>query len=433
MIGFSTQSTPLARFDYPLSSQGIISAGIQVPWPPLPFGKLNRQGQTTWGGNVTRMQCEKACSGSTSPSGVCTAINYDELSSQCYLYAHVTAHKSAGNSTWRSYEQRLQPGTASSCHDTAGLISAWESDQSMQILTQLSAKFNRKVLLSFGYQSRPDAHRAPGGALRPGATDCSVWIRCYDEACQASLADAALTAFSKAPFLSGVLWSYWSADPTQGGRSDSSRSPRGKTAEGTLRKYFGAASLAVPAVSATLPEDGTGDTGSSGAGGRGTISSNPDRRMTINAAKAGMRNGYVFGTGEWSAANVTLTEAQLSIDNAVAAGANALEFMVTYYAKHGVESTTFYPANASSPLATASDANLLALFKYAKRTHNLTVAFTPFLDPICNDPSEGCQGYWRGQLCQGVQPGPDAITVLLRRSLTSRRCCTNGRFQHQPV
>lgn len=150
--------------------------------------------------------------------------------------------------------------------------------------------------------------------------------------------------------------------------------------------------------------------------------------MTINAAKAGMRNGYVFGTGEWSAANITLTEAQLSVDNAVAAGANALEFMVTYYAKDGVESTTFYPANASSPLATASDADLLALFKYAKRTHNLTVAFTPFLDPICNDPSEGCQGYWRGQLCQSAQAGPNAITFLLRRSLMPKHCCANGRF-----
>jgi hypothetical protein len=39
----------------------------------------------------------------------------------------------------------------------------------------------------------------------------------------------------------------------------------------------------------------------------------------------------------------------------------------------------FAQANASSALATASDADLTALFKYAKHTHNLTVAFTPFL------------------------------------------------------
>jgi len=57
------------------------------------------------------------------------------------------------------------------------------------------------------------------------------------------------------------------------------------------------------------------------------------------------------------------------------------------YAKDGVESTAFYPANASSPLATVSDADITALMQYAKRTHNLTVAFTPFLDPVCNDPS----------------------------------------------
>ena len=74
---------------------------------------------------------------------------------------------------------------------------------------------------------------------------------------------------------------------------------------------------------------------------------------------------------------------------AVEAGVNALEFMVTWYALDGVSSTSFYPAPASSPLATVSDADLTALFKYAKQKHNLVVAFTPFLDPICNDPKEG--------------------------------------------
>ena len=76
--------------------------------------------------------------------------------------------------------------------------------------------------------------------------------------------------------------------------------------------------------------------------------------------------------------------------------------MVTWYAKDGVESTAFYPANASSPLATLSDADLTALFRYSKHRHNLTVAFTPFLDPMCNDPKR-CSAAemfnWRGTLC----------------------------------
>ena len=55
-------------------------------------------------------------------------------------------------------------------------------------------------MLSFGYQSRPDAHRAPAGALRPGHTDCSVWVRCYDEGCQASLADAVRKSAFFEPF-----------------------------------------------------------------------------------------------------------------------------------------------------------------------------------------------------------------------------------------
>ena len=250
-------------------------------------------------------------------------MNYDSATSQCYLYAHVTAHKSGSGGTWKSYDQKLKPGTAESCHDTAGLVSAWESDGSLKTLAALSAKHNKSVLLSFGYQSRPDAHRAPVGALRPGGTDCSVWVRCYDEPCQASLAEAALTAFSSKPFFSGALWSYWSTDPTQGGRSDSSRSPRGKPAEAVLRKFFGADSLEVPPVSATLP--GNDDaTRSASSGGRGS-----------GLAPAGARNGYVFGTGEWSAPNVTLADAKLSIGNAVKAGANALEFMVTLYLLRG--------------------------------------------------------------------------------------------------
>jgi hypothetical protein len=73
-------------------------------------------------------------------AGVCTAINFDVVTSQCYLYAHVTAHKPAGNSsgsTWKSYDQQLQPGSAASCHDTAGLVSAWESDVSMTAMEQV--------------------------------------------------------------------------------------------------------------------------------------------------------------------------------------------------------------------------------------------------------------------------------------------------------
>ena len=389
MIGFNAEQTSLVRYVY-AKADTIITTAISVPWPPLAFGLVAKKGQSTWGRNVTLAQCQEACSvGVSHSSGTCTAINWDSLTMQCYLFAHVTGRKAAGSSTWRSFAQTVATGGAESCADTAGLVRTWKADGIIQTLAKLHTRYDKPVIVSFGYQSRPDAHRALAGALRPGYTDCSVWVRCYDDACQASLAEAALAAFSGQPFFGGALWSYWSTDPSQGGRSDSSRSPRGKVAEGVLRKWFGADSISVPPidVSSALP---TPEEALNGAAGDEQVAPAP----------AGSRNGYVFGTGEWSATNLTLAEAKQSMDMAVEAGVNALEFMVTWYALDGVSSTSFYPAPASSPLATVSDADLTALFKYAKQKHNLVVAFTPFLDPICNDPTEGCESYWRGSLCQ---------------------------------
>ena len=226
-------------------------------------------------------QCETACDGGVShSSGTCTSIQWDSATRQCYLYAHVTGTKPAGNSTWRSFTQALVPGASASCSDTAGLVRSWKATGILETLAELHSRHNRSVLLSFGYQSRPDAHRAPAGALRPGVTDCSVWMRCYDDACQASLVQAALTAFSSQPFFGGALYSYWSTDPSQGGRSDSSRTPRGKSAEGVLRKWFGAQDLAVPpiGISAALP-----------------VVSHYPVDVSSGPAPAGARNGYVFG------------------------------------------------------------------------------------------------------------------------------------------
>lgn len=304
-IGFNAEQTALTDYRY-MQADTIITAGISVPWPPVAFGEVVKLGQRTWGKGVTLGQCKQACSlGVSHSSGVCTAMNWDAASQQCHLYTQVTQHKPARASSWRSFQQEQQPGAAESCHDTAGLVRTWKANGIMANLTALHARYKIPVVLSFGYQSRPDAHRAPDGAIRPGYTDCSVWLRCYDDACQASLASAALSAFSSQPFFAGALWSYWSTDPTQGGRSDSSRSPRGKMTEGVLRKWFGAESLDVPPIDVTraLPAAASESTGAGGT--------------RSGPAPAGARNGYVFGTGEWSATNLSLAEAQQSIDNAV--------------------------------------------------------------------------------------------------------------------
>ena len=95
-----------------------------------------------------------------------------------------------------------------------------------------------------------------------------------------------------------------------------------------LRKFFRAHSLAVPPVLATLPSAATTittttaavDTTSTSSTSTSGTSSTSSSGGRSGKAPEGARNGYVFGTGEWSASNVSLADAKLSIDNVVAAG-----------------------------------------------------------------------------------------------------------------
>ena len=68
---------------------------------------------------------------------------------------------------------------------------------------------------------------------------------------------------------------------------------------------------------ATLPSAATTITTTTAAVDTTSTSSSGGRS---GKAPEGARNGYVFGTGEWSASNVSLADAKLSIDNVVAAG-----------------------------------------------------------------------------------------------------------------
>jgi hypothetical protein len=167
------------------------------------------------------------------------------------------------------------------------------------------------------------------------------------------------------------------------------------------------AATTITTTTAAVDTTSTSSTSTSSTSTSGTSSTSSSGGRSGKAPE-GARNGYVFGTGEWSASNVSLDDAKLSIDNVVAAGekkkrphasssfhfgkvhlekstwksplgkdvqthllvpsaschmcpqpvwatgasymvtvclagANALEFMVTYYAKDGTESTTFYP------------------------------------------------------------------------------------------
>jgi hypothetical protein len=60
-------------------------------------------------------------------------------------------------------------------------------------------------------------------------------------------------------------------------------------------------------------------------------------------------------------------------------------WQVTWYFRTQFDTQIYRNTDAASPLQTEEDGALVNAMRYAKAKHNLTVAFTPFLDPFCND------------------------------------------------
>ena len=65
--------------------------------------------------------------------------------------------------------------------------------------------------------------------------------------------------------------------------------------------------------------------------------------------------------------------------------ASARVWQVTWYFRTQFDTQIHRNTDAASPLQTEEDGALVNAMRYAKAKHNLTVAFTPFLDPFCND------------------------------------------------
>ena len=344
-----------------------------------------------YGANVTLDECGRACDVAVGMSGACTGFNYNTTAATCFLYAQVKEYTT--DATAAAYTQAAAAGMAAEC--AAGPLKlAWATVDKDAGWQSLARRLNKKVIFSaVGYQSRPFAYRAPAGIVRVGGVDCSCWNRCYDPSCQAALYTAFFEHFftsAASGEIDGVFSNGWSLDPTAGGPSDSSHTVRAKPAEAIVRHWFGAS----PTIAAER---------------RPTA----ERRHRAPASQqtAGKRNGFVFGTGEWSNPSIAPDSAAAleSIDAAVGAGANALEFMVTWYFRTQYDTTIFRNTDEASPLRTEDDRALVNAMRYAKSTHNLTVAFTPFLDPFCND-YKNCSGesydvvttgaVWRGVLCQ---------------------------------
>jgi hypothetical protein len=400
VIGVNALHTALFAADYHLLRGEVVDTALNSGWPAVEFGTVVKHGRTVYAHNVSLQQCQRACDVVNSHSGPCSDISYNSGNtsdpSQCYLWSHVVSTKPAAGG-WRSFSQSVRPGWPADCSDPALLAAAWNSTTLLHSAVAASQRHGKPfVVTAMGYQSRPLAHRSPAGVVRPGGSDCSGWERCYDTRCQAALFSAFQAAWTGLPGFQGSYVWHWPSDPTAGGTSDSSFTPRGKEAEAVLRRWYGAKSDVVP------PLDPFALLGRSGRGGSSATRASP---------AAGKRNGYVFGTGEWSnpAFGPTSPESFRSIDNAVTvAGVNALEFMVTWYFFSDSDTHFFPDRNSSSSTRTATDDELVAMMRYAKSAHNLTVAFTPFLDPYCNN-WQYCakqsfatithQSVWRGSIC----------------------------------
>ena len=127
----------------------------------------------------------------------------------------------------------------------------------------------------------------------------------------------------------GGYWWIWRSDPTEGGTSDSSFTPRGKPAETVLRRWYGnlTSSGSYASITSAIRERQQQFSAISPS----TSDAAPPFRFYGDASN--YQNGWVFGSGEWTYPGYRLDsqEAIQSLRDAAATGANSVEFVVMWY------------------------------------------------------------------------------------------------------
>ena len=94
----------------------------------------------------------------------------------------------------------------------------------------LSDEFQRPIIISeIGYQSKDGTNQRPAGYQEDGPLDLEEQADCYE---------AALEVLIGQPWLAGIYWFHWSANPNAGGPNDKSYTPQGKPAEEILKSYY---------------------------------------------------------------------------------------------------------------------------------------------------------------------------------------------------
>ena len=111
----------------------------------------------------------------------------------------------------------------------AELKEAWTSRGYPSLLEDLSRKFAKPLIFTeFGYRSVDGASRTPGAYLTKSPVDLQE---------QADAYQAALEVLWGRPWLAGIFWWQWFADPRFGGVTNDDFTPFGKPAEQMLRTF----------------------------------------------------------------------------------------------------------------------------------------------------------------------------------------------------
>lgn len=106
-------------------------------------------------------------------------------------------------------------------------------------LQALSEAVKKDIIFTeVGYQSRNASHVHPASTNASDPNDCSVWDYCIDLKEQANVYESLLESLYPQSWFLGVNWWLWRADPTHGGTSDYTFTPRGKPAEEVLRHWY---------------------------------------------------------------------------------------------------------------------------------------------------------------------------------------------------
>ncbi|MGC8880178.1 MAG: glycoside hydrolase family 113 [Anaerolineae bacterium] len=110
------------------------------------------------------------------------------------------------------------------------LEAAWARPKT--ILAELSAKYRKPILLTeIGYRSRQGCTAKPWDSWETSQLDMEEQANAYE---------AAFRQLFKEPWLAGMFWWMWSADPFESGPCDMGYTPAEKPAEDILRRWYGA-------------------------------------------------------------------------------------------------------------------------------------------------------------------------------------------------